>query len=160
MPMHELVPFRLLAAGGVSVDLDASFLAQFVLFACFVLIMKPLMFDPLIRLFEERERRTTGAIAQARKLDEKAVRLRREVDERLGGVRREAAQQRDRLRAEAAKHEAELLAAARTAAGQRVTVGKAKVAQELGQVARELATERQPLAAAIASRVLGREVRP
>ena len=160
MPMHELVPFRLLAAGGVSVDLDASFLAQFVLFACFVLIMKPLMFDPLIRLFEERERRTAGALAQARKLDEQAVGLRQEVDERLEAVGRDAAAHRDQLRAAAAKREAQMLAAARVTANQTVTAGKAQVSQELERVARQLESERQGLAAAIASRVLGREVRP
>jgi F-type H+-transporting ATPase subunit b len=154
------LPITLLASGGVSVDIDATFLAQFVLFACFVLIMKPLMFDPLIRVFEERDRRTAGAIAEARKLDEQAVGLKHEVDQRLDGVRRDAAGHRDRLRAEAAKREAEMLAAARVAANRKVDQGKAEVTQEIARIAGQLETERHGLAATIASRVLGREVRP
>jgi F-type H+-transporting ATPase subunit b len=161
MPMLQLFPITLLASGGgVSVDIDATFLAQFVLFACFVVIMKPLMFDPLIRLFEERDRRTAGAIAEARKLDERAVRLKEEVDRRLGDVRREAEALRDKLRAEAAKREAEMLAAARVEANRTVEQGKAKVAAEIEHIAQQLEAERRALAADVASRVLGREVRP
>jgi len=160
MPMRELFPLSLLASGGVSVDLDATFVAQFVLFACFVVVMKPLMFDPLIRVFEERDRRTAGAIAQAHELDQRADELKQEVDRGLEGVRREAVEHRDRLRAEAAKREAAMLAAARVAAAKTVDQGKAEVGQEIERIRRELETERQRLAAEVASRVLGREVRP
>ena len=161
MPMLQLFSMTLLASGGgVSVDIDATFLAQFVLFACFVVIMKPLMFDPLIRLFEERDRRTAGAIAEARKLDERAVRLKEEVDRRLADVRREADALRDKLRAEAAKREAAMMAAARVEANRTVEQGKAKVAAEIEHIARQLEAGRPALAADVASRVLGREVRP
>jgi F-type H+-transporting ATPase subunit b len=160
MPMRELFAPSLLAAGGVSVDLDATFVAQFLLFACFVVIMKPLLFDPLIRVFEERDRRTAGAVARAHELEEQADQLKQEVDRRLGGVRREAAEHRDRLRAEAAKREAALLAEARVAAAKTVDQGKAQVAAEIARIGRQLEAERQRLAADVASRVLGREVRP
>jgi F-type H+-transporting ATPase subunit b len=158
--MSELFPISLLASGGASVDLDATFVAQFVMFACFVVVMKPLLFDPLIRVFEERDRRTAGAIAQARELGLRADELKQEVERGLQSVRREAAQHRDRLRAEAAEREAAMLAAARVAAAKTVDQGKAKVGAEIDRIRRELETDRQKLAAEVASRVLGREVRP
>jgi F-type H+-transporting ATPase subunit b len=160
MAMQALFPTIVLASGGVSVDFDITVVAQFVLFTAFVLLMKPLVFDPLIRLFEERERRTTGAVASARALDEKAIALKNEVEGRLDEVRREAAAKRDQLRAEAARLEAEMLAAAREAANRTAAEGKAKVAAEIDRVAHELQAGRAAMAAEVASRVLGREVKP
>jgi len=157
--MYEPSLLALLASGAVSVDIDVSFVAQFVMFAGFVVLMKPLVFDPLIRVFEERERRTTGAIAEARKLDERAIELKNDLEERLDGVRQEARVHRDKLRTQAIKLEAEMLAEARVVANRLVEQGKTKVAGEIERIATELESQRQGLAADIASRVLGREVR-
>lgn len=159
--MYGPIPIALLASGGaVSVDVDATVIVQFVLFACFVVIMKPLIFDPLIRVFEERERRTAGAVVAARQLDERAIELKHEVEQRLDGVRREATAHRDRLRHETSKLESEQLAQARREANARIERGKAAVAGEVTRIRQELERQRQALAAEIATRVLGREVKP
>ena len=65
----------LLAAApqAISVDFDATFLVQLVLFTGLTLVLKPLLFDPMLKLFEERERRIDGAKLQARKIDEKSA---------------------------------------------------------------------------------------
>ena len=65
----------LLAAGvaapqAISVDFDATFLVQVVLFVGLTLFLKPYLFDPMLNLFEERERRIDGAKLAARKMDE------------------------------------------------------------------------------------------
>ena len=49
--------FSALAEGGVNVDLDATFVVQIALFVVLLLILKPVLFDPMMRLFEEREER-------------------------------------------------------------------------------------------------------
>src|SRR4051794_32323191 len=53
------------AEGGVTVDLDASFVVQLVLFVVLLVVLKPLLFDPMLRLFEEREKRIDHAIKEA-----------------------------------------------------------------------------------------------
>ncbi|MBW2528540.1 MAG: H(+)-transporting ATPase [Deltaproteobacteria bacterium] len=156
--MREYFASSLVASGGVSVDADVTVLAQLVMFTGFIVLMKPLIFDPLLRLFEERERRTAGAIAEAREMDEEAINLKRDYDAKFDGIRREASLERERLRGENSKLEAEMMTSARDAVATTLDQGKAKVEDEIGRIRAELADQRQSLAAEIASRVLGREV--
>lgn len=150
----------LLLSGGVNVDFDLTFLAHFVLFAAFIVLMKPIIFDPLLRLFEERERRTAGAIARARKMDEEAIVLKQSYDEKLEGVRRVAAVDREAERARINALQNELMGAARHAVDERLGAANAKLEAEVNEVRRELTREEAVIATQIASRVLGREVRP
>lgn len=159
MPMSELFASVLVASGGVSVDVDLSVLAQLVMFTGFIVLMKPLIFDPLLRLFEERERRTAGAVADARKMDEQAIELKGDYDRKFDGIRREASLDRERLRGETAKLEAEMMGTARDAVAKKLDDGKAKVAEEIERIRAELEQQRHSLAVEIASRVLGREVK-
>ncbi len=146
------------AAGGVDLDLDLSFLGQMVAFSVLIIILKPLLFDPLLRLFEERERRTEGTKLLARKLDEKAGELLRRYEAELAEVRKVAGEERDRLRAEGMKIEAQILAEARAETAKLIEEGKARITREATVVRTELAARSDDLARTVASRVLGREV--
>src|SRR6185436_14755687 len=117
MTVPHIAFAKLFAEGGVNVDFDLTFLAQFLLFSMFIVVIKPLLFDPLLKVFEERERRTEGAKKQARAMDEKAGELLQRYEAALDAVRREASQERERLRAEAQKMEAQIMAEARAETG-------------------------------------------
>ncbi len=151
---------QLFASGGVNVDFDLTFLAQFLLFTMFIIVIKPLLFDPLLRVFEEREKRTEGAKRSARSMDEKAGELSLRYQSELERVRREANEERERLRAETARLEAQIMAEARAETARIVEEGKAKIANEVALLHHELLASQPELAAEIASRVLGREVKP
>lgn len=151
---------RLFASGGVNVDFDLTFLAQFLLFTMFIIVIKPLLFDPLLRVFEEREKRTEGAKRKARSMDEKAGELSLRYQSELERVRREANTERERLRADTARLEAQIMAEARAETARIVEEGKAKIANEVALLQHELRAAEPALAAEIASRVLGREVKP
>src|SRR5262245_34852407 len=114
----------LFASSDVSVDFDPTFLAQFALFSLFVLVLKPLLFDPLLRVFEERERRTEGVKQEAREMDEQAGALMLRYEAELDRVRREAGVERERLRAEATRLEAQIMLEARAEAARVVDEGK------------------------------------
>src|SRR5262245_19885811 len=124
MNVSSLAPPNLFAAGAVNVDFDLTFIAQFLLFALFILVIKPILFDPMLRVFEERERRTEGAKEKARKMDEKAGELRARYEAEVEKVRREATAERDRLRADAARVEAQIMAEARADAARVIEDGK------------------------------------
>ena len=149
----------LLAAGGIDIDVNATVLVQTVLFFAFMMFMKPLIFDPLLRVFEERERRTAGAVDRARGMDEKAIALKNEADQKLDATRREAGAEREANRAALAKQRSEQTESARQAASEKLDGGMKKVEAEVSQIRKDLETERKTLAAEIASRVLGREVK-
>jgi F-type H+-transporting ATPase subunit b len=144
--------------GGVSLDFDLTFVVQMVIFAIFIIIVKPLLFDPLMKLFEERERRTEGAKVLARRMDEKAGELLRKYESELDAVRRVAAEERDKLRAEAQRLEAQILAEARTETAKLVEDGKKKLDLERKTLRAQLSASAPQIARDIASRVLGREL--
>jgi len=147
-----------LFASAINVDFDPTFLAQFVLFTMFVLVLRPLLFDPLLRVFEEREKRTGGAKHHAREMDAKAGELLTRYEAELDKVRREANLEREKLRKEAKDLETKIMAEAREEAARILESGKARIAAEVEQMRKELKDGQPALASEIASRVLGREV--
>ena len=107
----------LLAAApqAISVDFDATFLVQLVLFVGLTLVLKPLLFDPMLKLFEERERRIDGAKLQARKIDEKSAGALTKYETEMAKARAAANAEREKIRAEGLKREQEILGAVRAA---------------------------------------------
>jgi F-type H+-transporting ATPase subunit b len=159
--LHEMTASLLTehsSGGGVNLDFDLTFLVQMAAFAILVMILKPLLFDPLLKLFEERERRTEGAKLVARRMDEKAGELLQRYETELEAVRRTATEERERLRAEGAKLEAQILAEGRAEVAKLVEQGRARLEADRKLLRAELATRAPDIARDIASRVLGREV--
>lgn len=155
--MNHLLAARLFASS-INVDFDATFIAQFILFTAFILVLRPLLFDPLLKVFAERERRTEGAREKARDMDAKAGELRQQYEAELDKVRVEANHERERLRREAKDIEAKIMADARADVARILDSGKVRIAAEVEQMKKELSEAQSVHAADIASRVLGREV--
>lgn len=148
-----------LSGSDVNVDFDMSFLAQLALFGLFVVLIKPILLDPLLKLFEERERRTDGARAAARAMDERAGEILQKFEQEIELVRREAAVEREKLRAETAKLEVRIMDEAKADAQNILESGRARIATEMAQLRTELEAGRPALAEQIATKMLGREVR-
>jgi F-type H+-transporting ATPase subunit b len=152
-----LVP-AMASGGGVNIDFDFTFVAQMVVFAGLVLILKPLLFDPVLKIFEQRELFTEGAKSDARKLQEEAGVLLRKYERELERVNQAAATERERLRTETGKLEAEILGQARATTAKVVDEGRQKIATEVNAIRFQLGRESERVAREIAARVLGREV--
>jgi F-type H+-transporting ATPase subunit b len=151
---------RLLSAGSaVDVDLNpALFLIQFGIITGLLVVLKPMLFDPLIALFEEREKRIDGARAEARRMDDAAADILRKYDGEIQKVHRAAAEERDRLRAEAQSVEAKEMGEAKAESNAILDTGRKKLAAEAAELETKLKIVEKDLARDIASRVLGREV--
>jgi F-type H+-transporting ATPase subunit b len=148
------------AAQAISVDVDATFLVALVLFVALTLILKPILFDPMMKLFEEREKRIDGAKEQARKIDEKSVTALTKYDGEMALARAAGGLERDRIRGEALKREQEILAAVRAAAAKTLEDGKLAAQAEADRARTALKGDTTSMARQLASRVLGREVQP
>ena len=155
----ELGALDFFASGGVDIDFDLTFVVQMVVFTALIIILKPLLFEPVLGLFEEREKRTDGARAEARQMQERAGELLVEYEAELERVNRVAAEERDRSRAETARLEAEILTEARAASTKIVDEGRARIEEEIHSIRFDLGRESERLARDIAAQVLGREVR-
>jgi F-type H+-transporting ATPase subunit b len=159
--LHTFARSPLLSAasgGGVSLDFDRSFILQMFAFALLVAILNPLLFQPLMRVFEERERRTDGAKLLARRMDEEAGQMLRRYEAEIEKVRRVASEERERMRSEAQKLEAKILAEARAETSKIIEHGKARMAEEARSIRTELQAQAPVLAREMAARVLGREI--
>ena len=154
----SLLSSGLSEGGGVNVDLDASLLVQIALFVVLLLILKPLLFEPMLKLFEEREKRIEGTRRQASKEDERSAKALAKYEAILAKAREAGSAERDALRAEGARKEAETMARVRESVAATIEQGRASLANEARTARTDLATEANLLGKTIASRVLGREV--
>jgi F-type H+-transporting ATPase subunit b len=144
-------------SGGVAIDLDYTVLFQMVLFVGLMLVLQPLLFDPVLRIFALREQRTEGAKKQARELDERAGELLERYQRELERVNHVAAQEREHLRTETAKLEADILNEARTATVRIIEDGRRRIETEVNKIQFDLGKESERLSRQIATQVLGRE---
>lgn len=141
----------------IELDFNNIVVFQIVIFVALILILKPLLFDPMLKVFALREERTEGARDSARELDEQAGELLTRYEAELTRVNQAAAEERDRLRAETVKLEAQILKEARGAAAKIVEEGRRKIDTEVNAIRFELGKQSERLASDIAARVLGRE---
>ncbi len=146
------------SAGGVNFDFDRTFLIQMVLFMGLIMVLKPLLFDPVLRIFEQRELRTEGARAEARRMQEEAGELLRHYEQDLERINQAAAAERERLRAETARLEAEILDEARELTSRIVEDGRETIKKEVNSIRFDLGRQSERIANELATRVLGREV--
>ena len=72
----------------VSIDLNKTVLLQMVIFAVLIVVLKPLLFDPILKVFALREERTEGERERARKLQLKAGDLLTRYEQELERVSR------------------------------------------------------------------------
>jgi F-type H+-transporting ATPase subunit b len=142
-------------AGGVPLDFDRTVLVQIVVFAALIVVLKPLLFDPVLKVFSLREERTEGAKATARELQEKAGELLQRYEKELVRVRQVAADERDRLRSETSKLEAEILRDARDATTRIVEDGRHKIQTEVNAIRIAVGAESEKVAKMIVDRVIG-----
>ena len=142
----------------VVIDLDKSVLLQMVIFAVLIVVLKPLLFDPVLRVFTLREERTDGERRAARELQVRAGELLTQYEGELARVQRTAAEERERVRSEMARLEGDIIEEARRISQAIVDEGRQRIETEVKTIRHQLERDSAVLARQIATRVLGREV--
>jgi F-type H+-transporting ATPase subunit b len=142
----------------VTVDFDKSVFLMMALFALLIVVLKPLLLDPMLRVFALREERIDGARAEARGMQERAAEILRNYEAQVAKVRAEAVAERDAQRRDTARLEAEILAEGREAVEAITREGRLHIEADVAKLERELSQSAGSLAKEIGSRVLGREV--
>ncbi|MGH7270226.1 MAG: ATP synthase F0 subunit B [Polyangiaceae bacterium] len=148
----------IMAPQAISVDFDATFLVQLVLFVGLTLALKPLLFDPMLKVFEERERRIDGAKLLARRIDEKSATALTTYEAGMAQARANANAERAKIHADALKREQEILGRVRDATSKVLEDGKRAAQADAERARAALKADGPALARQLAGRVLGREV--
>jgi F-type H+-transporting ATPase subunit b len=113
-----------------------------------------LVHRPLVRLLEERRRRTEGALAQAQAEIARADAKAAEYGQRLREARADIFHQQEAARRKKAEARAAALAAARAAAQERVKVARAAIEKETAEAKAGLQSQVEQLARQVIQTVL------
>ena len=153
-----VTPLSIVAAGGSLIDLDATLFIQLGIFLLVFILLRALLFRPVIQLIEKRREVTVGKREEAEKFERDSADLQEEFDKQMAEIRTSAGAEKDRLVEQARRQERDILHKAREDARSIVEEAKAE-ATEKAEVARtEIREEVDSLASAVASRILGRDV--
>ena len=145
-------------SSGSIVDVDATLFIQLGVFLVMIVLLRKLLFGPVIRLVEARFEATDGALSAAKALEEEAGRLRAEFDESLREVRTRALAEREAMVDAARVKEREIIRKARDDAHAMLVEMREKAEKEAKSARAELAGQVDALAAAVGRKVLGREL--
>ncbi len=143
------------------VNWPAQLVNSGIIAATFLVLMAFLdavVFRPVLRLLDEREARTRGALDEARALEAEAAAAASEYEAKLAAGRDRAAAEKALVRKEALDRERELLEAARAEARARLDQLEREIAEAAERARRGLAAQARDLARVIAEKVLGRPV--
>ena len=152
------VLFTALLSEGSIIDLDGTIWIQLGLFGIAFFLLRPLVFRPMIALFEARENAIEGAKLEALRLQDEAAAESEEFDEEMRRLRLQAGEERDRLRAEGKRLERTVLDRVREETDKQLAEADKQLATEASKLRNEINASVPLLAKQIASKLLNREV--
>jgi F-type H+-transporting ATPase subunit b len=136
------------------IDIDASFIAIFIIVWIMVFFLSRLFFNPLRKIMEEREAKVKGrqeAFQESTEVYEKTV---CEIEERLKSARILSEQTKDDLKHEALKERERMLEEISTEYRSQVEKAQEKLEEQTTSLRRELAAEAMLLAERIEQKLL------
>jgi len=140
------------------ISLDISILYQVVLFVISWLFLKKILFQPYLKLLEERERKTTGAQHDSTDLEREGARLRAQYEEKIAQAQAAAQAAKEEILQSGRLEREKILGEARAEAAQILERVRQEIAAAVGEERRRAAAEASALAAEMASKALGRKV--
>lgn len=152
------IPFGVMLSGESPIDLDASLLVQMGVFFAAFLILRSLVFRPVMGLFDQRSEAMEGARTKASEMERDADQSREHLESELRRVRQKASEQRDRLRNDAQHLARELTERARKDNSAALSSATARLALEAKDIRTKAQAQAPVLARQIAERLLGRSV--
>lgn len=136
------------------IDIDASFIAIFIIVWIMVFVLSRLFFNPLRKIMEEREAKVKGrqeAFQESTEVYEKTV---CEIEERLKSARILSEQTKDNLKHEALKERERMLEEISTEYRSQVEKAQEKLEKQTTSLRKELGAEAMLLAEKIEQKLL------
>lgn len=140
------------------IRLDVSIIPAILIFLALLLALNSLLFRPLLRIMDEREARTTGLMALARKNLDHHLDLFQKYQEAIKNVRLEGYRKQEAVRSEAMRKRAEALEQAKLTAESLIEESRATIQAQVNSAKERLSTEAREIARGIASNLLERPV--
>ncbi len=151
------MPLIAVLSGGSVVDLDATVFVQFVCFLLVFFVLRSLLFKPLIKVLQEREKATEGDVKEAKARQREAENKMRKYERELERIREKASAEREKIRESGRAREREILEKARQEANAIVADGRETIDQQADEVRTQMDLEIQTLSKEIVATILGRK---
>jgi len=156
--MLSAISLSAILSGGSIIDLDVTFFVQLALFFVAFLILRSLIFKPVVALFEEREASIDGAKAEAKQMEADAAEKGEGFQSAMRKLRLEAGDERERMRAEGRRLEASVLDKVREETQATLAAAEADLEREAGKVRSDMDKRIPAIAREIAQTLLTREL--
>lgn len=137
-------------------ELNATVFLQLIAFLLLLAWLSTVLFAPLMRVYEEREKRIEGSAEEARRLRESAGQKADVVEKRLLEAQEEARRILEELRAQGAEKERQIVEAARQKAAARLEDAQADLFAVSEEIKGKLRDEAEAISRQIVEKVLGR----
>jgi F-type H+-transporting ATPase subunit b len=137
-------------------EINATILLQLALFLVLMVLLSQFLFQPLLRLFDARERRIDGAQEEAKQYRENADQKAAIIEERVQDARHEARETLNDFKARAKDREDEIIGAAREHSQARLNEARQTLEQQVQQAKAKLNNDAMTLAEDMAAKALGR----
>jgi F-type H+-transporting ATPase subunit b len=148
----------LVLSSGALIDLDGTILVQLAVFFIALVVLRALVFKPMLRVFEAREEAIDGARREARRMEQEARAAGDKFDDEMRSLRSSATAERERLRQEGQRLERTILDKVRQETQRELGDAEAQLQTEARRLRADIDATIPKLAAQIAEKLLGREV--
>ncbi len=145
-------------ASGSLVDIDATLLIQLGVFLFMLIVLRSLLFKPVIRLIEARHSATVGTMQTASDLQKEANKLTADFNEKMAEVRTEASSERNRILERAKQVERKMVGEAKETADQMMLKMREQAEGEMKDTLANLESETRAMATLLAEKVLERQL--
>jgi F-type H+-transporting ATPase subunit b len=138
--------------------MDFTLVYQIILFLILWVILSKVLFHPYLSLLDERERKTAGALQEARDLEREGERLRVEYEEKIAQAQAAGYAAREAILKAASEQREKLLAQAREEAASVLEKARAEVRAQMEKESQLAVAEAANIAREMVSKILGRNV--
>jgi F-type H+-transporting ATPase subunit b len=138
------------------ISIDSSILWAILIFLCVVVALNYLLFQPLLRVQDERHNRTLGLVERSRKQLDHHLDLFNRYQASIKNGRMEGYRRQEELRSEAMKKRTEALEQARRHSGQLIAESRESIQNQINEAKVQLERDADEIARGIAASILRR----
>lgn len=140
------------------ISLDSSVVYQVVLFLVLWFVLSKVLFRPYLKLLEERESKTAGALHDTADLEREGARLKAQYEERIAQAQAAGGAAKEAILQEARQRREQVLSQARQEATTMLELVRQEVESQMGKERQLAAAEVATVARQMASKILGRDL--
>lgn len=139
-------------------NINATLLFQIINFIILIFVLDFILFKPILRMHEERERLTSGTRDESKQREEETERVREEYHKKVDEARLNGKARREQLKKEGLVREKEILENARRETTSALKDTQAQIEREMSRAREDIESHIQRIASQVARTILGREV--